>query len=139
AVAPEPLGAADVGDVQVDVADLGSAGDGAIGCAGGRKLAHHALEVERQRRHSYRVAVVRPFLAGPVAVDLDPYAVGIIEVEGLADQVVGGAGQAPATLRQALQRPGELRPRWHEDREVEEPGRTRGTGRGLGLAPQDEE
>ena len=46
----------------------------------------------------------RPLLARPVPVELDPVAVGIVEVERLADAVVGGAAERDPGLGQAAQR-----------------------------------
>ena len=56
---------------------------------------------------SLAVGLVRPLLLGPVPVELDPVAVGVGEVDRLADAVVGGAADRDPRLDQALQRVGE--------------------------------
>ncbi len=50
------------------------------------------------------VAVPGPGVAGPVPVQLDAVAFGIVEVEGLADEVVGAAREG---LRLELRRAGD--------------------------------
>ena len=54
------------------------------------------------------VGVAGPSLAVAVAVDLDPVAVGIGQVQRLGDEVVRGAVQRPARARETGQRVGEL-------------------------------
>ena len=63
-----------------------------------RQLAEHVVEVQRERRHLELAVACAPLVAGPVAIDLDPVAVGVGQVQGLADEVVGGAVQRPARL-----------------------------------------
>ena len=100
------------------------------------ELAEHALEVERQRGHRQLVAVAAPLLARPVAVDLDPVPLGVPEVERLAHEVVGGAGEAPAGAGQPLERARQLGAIGHQDREVEEPGAEARRPRRVGCAHQ---
>ena len=63
-------------------------GDGLRAGRGG-ELAEDVLEVERQRRHlEPAVVVVAPLLTRPVAIDLDPVAVGVRQIQSLRDEVV---------------------------------------------------
>ena len=87
-------------------------------------LASEAVEVERKRRHLELAPASRGHcVARPVAVQLDAVALRVGEVEGLADEVVRGAGEPPARAGDATQRPREVGPRGHEQGEVEEAGR----------------
>ena len=115
------------------MADRGAGRDArlGLGCAARARRA-------RSSRSSGSVAiwswpsVVAPLVARAVAVELDPVAVGVGQVQRLADQVVGGAVQRPARLRQSRQREREVKPRGEEDREVVEAGGAavqRGRGR----------
>src|SRR5947207_7868329 len=70
-----------------------------------------------------------PLRAWPVAVDLDAVALGVVEVERLADEMVRGAGQPPAGARRPRKGPGERGPPRDQDREVKQP---RCSGRALG-------
>ena len=63
-----------------------------------------------------------PLLARTVPVDLDPVAIGIVEVEGLADQVVRSAREPPTGVGHPAQRTGEVRSAGEQDRQVEEAG-----------------
>ena len=55
------------------------------------QLRQDAVDVERIGRHPDLAARPRPLGARAVAVDLDPVAVGVVQVERLADQMVGCA------------------------------------------------
>src|SRR5437773_8429233 len=68
-----------------------------------------------------------PLRAWPVAVDLDAVALGVVEVERLADEMVRGAGQPPSGARRPRKGPGERGPPRDQDREVKQPRRS---GRG---------
>ena len=115
----EGLGRGQVADVQVDMSHAGTGRH-----AGARvlpaELAEHAVEVEWERVHLQDAVADRPPIARAVAVELDAVALGVAQVESLADQVVGGARQAPAGLGDALQGAGEIGAARHHDREVEE-------------------
>ena len=52
-----------------------------------------ALRRQGEAVHHNVLAVPGPGVAGPVPVELDAVAFGVIEVEGLADEVVGAAGE----------------------------------------------
>jgi hypothetical protein len=90
------------------------------------RLGEEIVEVERERRHLDRVARERPLLPRAVAIQLDPIALGIRQVERLRDEVVGGAAQAPARAGDTSQSAGEVGARRDEEREVKE---ARGAGR----------
>ena len=125
----EALGGVEVRDVEVDVAD-------------GRPLGHPARavlllgqqvgEVEGERVHLQLPIGVGPLRARPVAVDLDPVALGIAQVQGLADEVIGGAREPPVGGRDAAQRVGQRRAVGHQDRKMEEAGRPGGAGGRVG-------
>ncbi len=67
-----------------------------------------------------------PERARPVVVDLDAVAVGIAEVDRLAHEVVGRAGEAdPRRAPRARASSARLRPVGQQQREVEEPGAAR--------------
>jgi len=63
-----------------------------------------------------------PLGGGEVAVELEAVAVGVFEVEGLADAVVGGAGEGDAGVAEAAEGVGEGGSVGVEDREVVEAG-----------------
>ncbi len=136
----ERLRLLEVGDLQVDVAEHGAVGDGRVrgrGVDPGRHVVDHAVEVERQRRHSdLAVGLVVPLGARAVAVDLDPVALGVAEVERLADEVVGGAFERVAGGRQAAQGERQVGARRQQDREVEEAGGAARPLLGVGAADQ---
>ena len=112
------------------MADPGALGHGGVAVLAS-ELAEHAVEVEWQRVHLEDAVADRPFVAGPVAVELDPVALRVAQVEGLADQVVGGAAQPPAGVGDALQGACQVGAGGDEDRQVEEPARPVGTCRGV--------
>ena len=97
-VAEEGIGLRNIGDLQVDMADGGSIGH-AVPVALGRFIVE-CLEIERQRVHADgAVGLEAPFGARPVTIDLDAVAFGIGEIDGFADQVVGGALQPDVVVR----------------------------------------
>src|SRR5579859_4527957 len=70
-----------------------------------------ALQVEGSRAYGeVPVLVPRPLLSRAVAVELDPVSVGIVEVQRLADAVVGGAVQRNPGVDEPPQRIAEGRP-----------------------------
>ena len=93
-------------------------------------------EVERQRGHLDLAVHDRPLLARAVAVDLDAVVLRIAQVERLADEVIRGAGELPAAVHHATQRPGELDSARHQQGQVEEAGAAGRTPRGVGVADQ---
>ena len=111
----------DVGDLQVHVAHRR-----AIGLALERRrlgiveLAEQPVEIERVGAHALRDLAL-PELARPVVVDLDAVLVGIAEVDGLADEVVGGARE-PHALAYGVREPArQAGPVGQQQGEVEEP------------------
>ncbi len=117
---PEGLGLGDVAHLQVHVPHRRSLRHALVGRAG--HLPEDPLDVEGKGGHSQLAVVVGPLVAGAVAVDLDAVALGVVQVEGLAHEVVGGAGEGRTRVEDAAERPRELGPARHEDRQVEEPG-----------------
>src|SRR4029077_16419767 len=93
----ERLGRREVADVEVDVPDA-RAGRHARPGVLAAELAQDAIEVERKRVHLQDSVADRPLLPRAVAIQLDPVALRIAQIEGLADQVVGRAAQPPARL-----------------------------------------
>src|SRR5207247_3349252 len=95
-----------------------------------RELFDETVEIERQRCHLEPAVGVAPLGARAVAVDLDPVALGIVQVERLAYEVIGGAGETPARTGHTPQRASQLEAARDEDREVVEAGaRLRPRGR----------
>ena len=131
----EGLGRGQVTDVEVDVADPGALGHRGVAVLAA-ELAEHAVEVERQRVHLEDAVAERPLFAWPVAVELDSVALRVAQIEGLADQMVGGAAEPPAGLGDSLQGAGEVGAGRDEDRQVEEPARPAGARRGLRVADE---
>src|SRR5436190_13649877 len=88
------------------------------------QLGDQVVEVERSGTHLDSLAVgrARPLLPRAVPVELDPVAVGVGEVESLADAVVGGALERPVGLAEAAQGVGEGTPGRIANRGVEETG-----------------
>jgi hypothetical protein len=82
---------------------------------------------------------MRPFLARPVAIELDPVPLGVGEVERLADEVVGRAAQVPARIEDSAERAGEVGPGRDEERQVEQPRRPRRPDGCVGCADELDE
>ena len=81
------------GDLEVDVTDDGRRRDPIETVGGGiADLGDQVGGVQRHRRHPRRHLPL-PRLAGAIPVDLEAVPVGVPEVERLADEVVGHAGQ----------------------------------------------
>jgi hypothetical protein len=96
--------------------------------------------VERLGEHPDAVAGVArrgPVLDRPVAVELDPVPVGVVEVDRLGDAVVRRAGDRRARDRQPLEGAGQLLAVWEEQREVVEPRVAAGRPR-AGVLVEDE-
>jgi L-ascorbate metabolism protein UlaG (beta-lactamase superfamily) len=112
----------DVRHTQVGVSDDRAAGQPVEGL-GGRvvELAEEIIGVERQGGQEIGDEAL-PLLARPVGVDLDPVVVGILEVDGLADPVVGETGERYTVAGSVGEPAREARPLGHEKRDVEEPG-----------------
>ena len=85
------------------------------------QLAHQAADVERQRRHPLG-DLAFPDLARAVPVDLDAVPVGVAEVDRLADEVVGQAGQRHAVATGVRQPAREVGALGQQQREVVEAG-----------------
>ena len=84
------------------------------------ELAEQAVDVERLRREA-RGHLTLPDLARAVPVDLDPVPVGVVEVQRLADEVIGEAGERNAVARGVRQPAREVGALLDEQREVVEP------------------
>ena len=126
-VAVEPDALLDVGDAQVDMAHSGARGQDRrrLGVGG-----EQVVDVERPGADPVCLPVPEP--PWPVGVDLDPVVVGVAQIERLADEVVGRAGQLNAVGDGVLHPPGEVATLGHEQGEVEEAGVAVGrTGAGL--------
>ena len=108
----ELLRGGEVRDLQVDVSDPRPGGS--MGRLALALLGEQGVEVERQRRHLDLSVDATPFLARAVAVYLDPVALRVGEVEGLADEVVGGSGERATSVDDAAQGAGEVRPARHQ-------------------------
>src|SRR5262249_15120975 len=119
----EGFGLGDVGHLKMDVADDRPGRRERLEAIAAAKLLHDAVEIERERGHLELAAAMAPLLPGTVAVYLDPVAVGIGEVESLADEMIGCAVQRPPVLDQAREREREVATGGEENREVIEPGR----------------
>ena len=73
-----------------------------------------------------------PGLRRAVAIDLDAVAFGVVEVEGLAHRVVGGAGERHLVARNVQDPAREVGARRHQERGVIEAGGARVVGLGIG-------
>ena len=104
-----------------------------------RQRAEHAVDVHAARDHRDAVAVARPFGGGAVAVNLDAVAVGVGEIDGFADAVVGHAFDRPLGFLEPGERRGEMRAIPHKDGGVEETGGARRSRRGGGVAEENNE
>jgi len=81
------------------------------------------LQIERIGRHRQLAGAGHaPFRTGLIAVDLDPQSIRIVQVQRLAHQVIGGAGDRPLLFRQMTQRSSERSTRRDEDREMKQAG-----------------
>ena len=76
------------------------------------ELGEQVVQVEwpRVHRHLLSWRRLRPLILGPVPVELDPVVVWIVQIERLADAVVGGAAEGDPVVDQALQGVGEGAP-----------------------------
>ncbi len=92
----------------------------------------NAVEVERERRHLQLTSVVLPFLARPVAVDLDPVPLRVVEIERLGHEMVGCAREPVSGARYPVHGAGKLVPCRQEEREVKQSRRPRRAPRRLG-------
>ena len=97
----------------------------------GRNRIHDRLQVKRQGRYRHAVTVPGPRIAGSVGVDLQPVAVRVIEVERLADTVVGRPERVPR-LGQPEDHPSQRRSIREQDRGMEEAGDIPGKRRDAG-------
>ena len=87
--------------------------------------AQQPLEIEVLGADVQAAVRVLPLVARPVGVDLDAVALGVVEIEGLADEVVGRAGQRQPLLEGTLQEATELLLAGQEDGEVIQAGGVR--------------
>ncbi len=131
AVDPERGRASEIGDLEVHMAEHGPVRHRRR-LAVGARLGEQSFEVEGKRRHRDLLALSRPFRAGSVAIQLDPVALGVREVERLADEVVGGAAEMPARVEDAPERMGQVDAVRDEQRQVEETGRPPGSDGRIG-------
>jgi hypothetical protein len=100
------------------------------------KLAEHSVEVQRQCVHLERPVANRPLLPRAIAVQLDAVALRVAQVEGLAHEVIGCAGESPAGLGDALQSARQVGAGGDQDRQMEEATGAVGAWRGIRLADQ---
>jgi hypothetical protein len=117
----ERLRARNVADLKMHMADDAAVGEAVPGgdlALGG----HQRLQVERIRAHRHRAIRPAPFLARPVDIDFDAVALGIGEVDRLADQMIGRPLQSPARLREMGQPLGEMPARRQQEGGVEQTG-----------------
>ena len=129
-----------VGGFEVDVAEVGAGGRALV--AGG--VVGERTEVQRERVHRHPAVVgPRPLLARAVAVDLDAVALRVAEVQRLADEVVGRAGERRTRVAGAGSGAGEhvteraaVR---HANREVEQPGLPATALGGVGVLVEDDD
>ena len=128
----ELLGLFDVADAQMDVADAQALRRRRIGRGRRIDLAQDRLDVELLGRHHDQAVLALPALARPVVVDLDAVALGIVEIERLADAVVGGAGDRHAVARDVQDPARMVLPRRHQEGGVIEAGRRRIVRLGVG-------
>lgn len=121
----------------MDVPNQGAGGK-PVERLGGRiwEFAEQTVDVEWQRRHPLGDLAL-PVLAWAVPVDLDSVAVGIREVDRLADVVVGEALERDAVAGGMREPAGEIGALRHEQREVVEAGIAVGGARAV-LLHQDE-
>ena len=84
-------------------------------------------------------AVAAPRLARPVGIDLDAVAFGIVEIDGFAHIMIGGAGDGHADFRGMQNPAGEVGARRHQERDVIEAGFARIVRQGIGPVAQLEQ
>lgn len=125
--AVERVAAVEVGDAQVKVTPTGACERS----RGGRgRRGEERREIEALRGHGeFAVGGERPVGARTVDIELETVAIGIAEVEGFADAVVGGSGEFHVGVGGALQPGGECGTGRKQKCGVKESG---GLGRGRG-------
>src|SRR6185437_12047686 len=115
--------------------EVAGAGAG-LGIGLGREFAEEVVEVEGAGEHrEIPGRGTRPGLAWAVPIKLDAVVVGIAQIEGFADAVIGGAVEGDARRQHAAQGVGELRPRRIKDGQMIEAGRSHGWRRAAGALP----
>jgi hypothetical protein len=82
-------------------------------------------QVEAAGCHLDLVSAERPRRTRPISIELQPVALGIGEVEGFADGVIGKAVELQATVGRDSQPRSELRATGEQQRGMEEPGGAR--------------
>jgi len=117
-LAVEALRLGDAGHVQVNVAH-DRAGRHAPRLAV-RGQGQQTARVQRLGDHLQVAVAQRPLGARPVTVDLDAVAVGVGQVDGLADAMVRPALQRPAGFQHMPQPAGQVRPAGQQQGEVVE-------------------
>src|SRR5262249_51963053 len=125
------LGARDVADAQMHVADTQSVGSAGI-CRGGRNLLQDTVDVERIGGDLQIAAGPLPGLCRAVAIDLDAVTFGIVEIECLAHPVVGSARERHLVARHVQDPTGEVAARRHQEGGVIEPRAAGVVGLGVG-------
>ena len=100
-VAVERFGLLEIGDVEMHVADAGAGVERRPRPLGAR-FARDIVQVQRLGGHRHLAVLESPGVARTIAIDLDPQAVGIVQIQRLAHQVIGRAGERP--LRAARRR-----------------------------------
>ena len=104
------------GNLKVDVSDPRSPGQERRRSGGVGEFGQQAIKIQGERGHLEPAVCAWPLLSRSVAVDLDPVAVGIGEVERLADQVIGCAVQRPSGFGEPRERERQLASVGNEDR-----------------------
>ena len=84
----------EISDLQMDVADVRVVRE-SLAAAG---FGTERVEIERQRVHLDAALCRRPLRTRPVAIDFDAVVFRVAQVQGLADAVVGRAGELPRLL-----------------------------------------
>jgi hypothetical protein len=118
----------EVGDLEVNVAHPGPRGHRPGGRDLSGELAEDPVDIQRKRGHLQLPVSHAPFVARAIPVDLDPIALGVIEVHGFTNEMVGSSRETPIGFDDATDRARQLGPTGNQDREVEQPGGSIGPG-----------
>jgi hypothetical protein len=89
------------------------------------------VDIELIGRHRHRAVAPLPERGIAIGIDLDAVAFGIVEIDGLADAVIGKARQRHALDRSMDQPARQILARRHQERGVIEAGRIAGFARSV--------
>ena len=130
--AVKAVGLGEIADAQMHVPDPQAVGRLGIVADLGIGERDEVVDIELVGGHRHRAVAPLPERGIAVGIDLDAVTFGVVEIDGLADAVIGKARQRHAMDRGIDQPARQILARRHQERGVIEPGRVAGFVRGVG-------